>query len=872
MSSHVNSMRSALAAATRSSRARSNSLSTIPPATDDDDYLPELAAIAASILYRSPQPSPEGRPLYILNAAAFPDSYEVDYDTLLSYVLARLPDEEELISGTEYEIIFFAGGQPDNASSEKRSGPPTGWYLQAYHVLSRATRKKLQRLYIVHPRTWVRVLIGIFGTIVSPKVRRKIIHASTLSSLAEHIPIEQLLIPPSVYLHDRKLETEIHCATSGRRAFGVRHPLPKNLDTGATRLPRILRETTSFLMLPANTKMEGLFRIPPHSVLQGVLKEAYDRGQHYIVWKEGGATLCQPGIDPGLVDEVRLEDAYGVSLAASLVKLWYRELRDPIFAESSYPLLRERYGDPTKDITPEDLVDLILPASQNSPLTVTSREILTRHLLPLLSVVASQSASNKMTSENLAILFSMCLVCGSNQLEDGRFSTTAKRILHAAIDVWPELRTGMGLDHTAFLRDVLPPPDARDYEDPLESPWMGRNLSNEKDEGGHRISMAESEGASSSVSNDEKPPALPPRRSRASSIKAALAPHFQNTEKPSLPRRKPAPQPAQHSSLPHYSDQGAPSSIPADPSRYSTVFDANGNSLRDVDLSTTLGPADGFAPVRTIPTDPSHRKTPPLQPSYPFASSNEYEAGKTNSIKRKPVSRQASGKDGEERQAESNDVEEARPSPTSTPQHFSETNANLARLAAARGASRDSTTLDTSPPSLSPIVLSTSPIDLSRSSSTADRIPSPSRSPSDQHVFPKPTVPASHYSLAKPVLAPQRSATLPGLSMPPPSPSSLSPSPSTASAEGDGRRLSASIPKVRAPSPGLLKRMASMEQAETSSSTLGGKVGGAVGGSLAVGDAGEKGLRKSSVDDLRRIYEERAGVAQVLVGMGAKGK
>lgn len=147
-------MRSALAAAASRGRTRSNSLSTVPPAQDSEDYLPELAAVAASILYRSPVDSKEGRPIYILNAAAFPDAYEVDYDTLLSYVLARLPGEDELISGTEYEIVFFAGGAPDNATAEKKQGPATGWYLQAYHVLSRALRKKLQMLYIVHPRTW----------------------------------------------------------------------------------------------------------------------------------------------------------------------------------------------------------------------------------------------------------------------------------------------------------------------------------------------------------------------------------------------------------------------------------------------------------------------------------------------------------------------------------------------------------------------------------------------------------------------------------------------------------------------------------------------------------------------------------------------
>lgn len=302
-------MRAALAAATqrRPRRDRSHSISTVPPAENDEDYSPELAATAASILYKSPLPSLEGRAIYVLNAAAFPDAFDIDYDSLLAYVLARLPGEDELIAGADYEIVFFAGGTPDNATAEKKSGPNTGWYLQAYHVLSRATRKKLQKLYIVHPRTWVRVLISVFGTIVSPKFRRKIVHVNSLSQLALHLPIEKLLIPPSAYLQDRKAVPDIYAPfVTGRRAFGVKHPLPKNIDTGIKRLPRVLRETTSFILMPSNVTTEGLFRIPPHSTLQGVLKEAYDRGQQFVVWKENGATFVQPGVDSSLIEEVRL--------------------------------------------------------------------------------------------------------------------------------------------------------------------------------------------------------------------------------------------------------------------------------------------------------------------------------------------------------------------------------------------------------------------------------------------------------------------------------------------------------------------------------------------------------------------------------------
>ncbi|KAF7185412.1 Rho GTPase-activating protein 1 [Pseudocercospora fuligena] len=840
-------MRSALVAAaqrSRGGRARASSLSTVPPAETDEDYLPELAAIAASILYRSPLPSKDGRPVYILNAAAFPDAFEVDYDTLLSYVLARLPGEYELISGTEYEIIFFAGGTPDNATAEKKQGPATGWYLQAYHVLSRALRKKLQMLYIVHPRTWVRVLINVFGTIVSPKFRRKIVHVNSLSALALHIPIEQLLIPPSAYLQDRKGSTEIYAPfVTGKRAFGVQHSLPKSIMTGKTRLPRVLREATAFLLYPDNLNTEGIFRIPPHSTLSAVLKEAYDRGQMWIVWKERGVTLVMPGMDKQLVDEIRLEDAYGVHLAASLIKTWYRELREPVFPESSYAELRARYSDPDVQVSPEDLVDFLLPGSSASPLTPVSREILSRHLLPLLSLVASHEPDNKMNAENLAICFSMCLVCGSNQLEDAKAASIIKRILIAAIEMWSQLRTGMDIDENAFFAELRAPSVASDYEDPLEDVRPRSTLidvGDEKDgEIGHRIRMNDSDSSPGESPNEK--PALPPRRrSRATSLKNALNAAIPNIDLPSLPKRKPAPP---HPETPSpYSDHEdttiSGTAIVGEPPRYSTLFGAPSRPLSGTD-----------SPPSYVPT-PADGLGPPRREAYSFDSqdSRKFDVSKpppnviTGLPKRKPVSRNNSVK------APTSEPATSRSASGDDSRQASDPTALLARMAAHQAANNLSqkNVIDTStiPAILQPGVPNSAPAEFAV------------KTPEDP-VFRKPSWPASAtrsqgpniQSLAKPVLPARKSNTIvpiiTGL---------------------DGTHLdSGVVRKPRAPSPGLLKRMAGMESQEleksSSSSSTGNERLGVAPRPL--------NLRKGSVDDLKRLYEERASTAEALAVVGS---
>ena len=157
-------------------RSASIHLSTVPPSSTSIEYSATLATLAAYILYPSPLPSPDDLPVYILNAAALPDAKSTNYDALLPYVLARLPDEEQLIEGQGYELVFFAGGSANGLTTTKKGRPGWGWFFQAYHVLSRAMRKRLQKLYIVHEKNWIRILIEMFSTVVSPKFRKKVVH------------------------------------------------------------------------------------------------------------------------------------------------------------------------------------------------------------------------------------------------------------------------------------------------------------------------------------------------------------------------------------------------------------------------------------------------------------------------------------------------------------------------------------------------------------------------------------------------------------------------------------------------------------------------------------------------------------------------
>ena len=495
-------------------RLRGNSLSTVPPSPTSPDYSTDLAAAAARILYRSPLPSANDLPVYILDAAAFPDTKDADYDRLLPYVLARLPDEQTLIGGRGYEVVFFAGGaEPRGSSSDPKPGRPSwGWITQAYHALSRAMRKRLQRLYLVHERRWVRVVSEMFSTIVSPKFRRKVVHVSTLSALALQLPLEDLLIPPTAYACDRRRVPDVHAPyASGRRAFGASAPLPTAKE-GGLRLPRVLRETTSFVLAGANIGTEGLFRVNARATTLDVLKEAYDRGQKFILWKEGEFAMAFPHYQEGfgdvMTEDLDTLDGYSLNTAAGLIKLWYSELREPIFPDYSYALLQRTYGDASQPVELTNLVDLILESADYSPIPKTSRAILTTHLFPLLSAICRHDG-NRMDAKNLAVCFAPTLLRGADPLEDAKLMSTVTRILEAGIAHWHDhLAAICDMDDLKFRHLLQIPLAVEDREDPLDTSALSPKSHGEQT---HGILMLDDVETSSADEGEVDKPPLPPR-------------------------------------------------------------------------------------------------------------------------------------------------------------------------------------------------------------------------------------------------------------------------------------------------------------------------------------------------------------------------
>lgn len=427
-----------------------------------------------------------------------------------------------------------------------------------------------------------------------------LVAVSTISQLALHIPIENLLIPPSAYLVDRRLASEIFSPySSGKRAFAIREPLSTSA-TGSLRLPRVLREATSFLITDPVIKTSGLFRINARAVEVEILKEAYDRGQKFVVWNEGdlfqASAHRREGYGDVWVDDIQQTEGFGVHTAAGLIKQWYRDLRTPLLPQTSYAALQKYYGDAEPSLEPSDLIKMLSLEAEWTVWPKLSRQIMTMHLLPLLSKVLEFQDWNQMSSYNISVCFAPLMLCGPDPMEDFKMTGIVRKLVEAMITHWSTALASHFNNGSLDFEESLRLPEAvEDREDPLQELQPSRASEDVQTSG---VVLVDSD--SSDEDHDDRPP-LPPRLQGSSRENSP-------TGGANSVRRKPAPP------------------LPMPP-RYSTI----------VDRAYTAPPA-GFS--NSVPLDDDDedgdRHEAATLPAYDIASP-PINSSIPNSIARKPL-------------------------------------------------------------------------------------------------------------------------------------------------------------------------------------------------------------------------------------------
>lgn len=307
------------------------------------------------------------------------------------------------------------------------------------------------------------------------------------------------------------------------------------------------------MLIDPLVKTEGIFRVSARAQTVEVLKEAFERGQKFIVWRDSDTVLTFPHYREGsgtvAIEELDPLDGYDVHTAAALIKLWYHELREPILPSSSYQALEKLHSGP-RDLTQDQLYDLLSPNGEAfTPFPPISRLILTTHLLPMLSRIAEHSDWNRMAPANLATVFAPNLLCGPDPIADLRMAATLQRMLISMISHWKTLALVLGCTDEAFESLLHLPESFSDYEDPLQE---ARNKGGVSQGGAtdqtNGIAMLENDNDPSDGSIDEddlvdddgQRPPLPPRPSAGVSTED-LTTSTSSLSSAGPVRRKPAP-------------------------------------------------------------------------------------------------------------------------------------------------------------------------------------------------------------------------------------------------------------------------------------------------------------------------------------------
>ncbi|GAA6023306.1 hypothetical protein JCM11491_006889 [Sporobolomyces phaffii] len=322
-------------------------------------------------------------PLLVLACSRLPDpSLSVSHAKLLDRLVARL---ESFASTGPYSVVLLANPTP--------FPPSTSQLVTSYLSFSRATRKNLTKLWVVGGGWWTRVILALFNTtLLSLKAsqKRKVVQVATLTALAHELDARRFTaieFPLEVYAENAKLEKAIELPADDednpRRVFRV--PLKDLCGPGGTRFPRILTDCLEVLHSQGPGSL-GIFRRSPSASTVKVLELAYDR-DHAV----------------GLA-------AYPDApyLAASLLKLFLRDLPDPILPASDPTFVGVASACPAPGASgaAEYVRCEVVPKIGRDERNVLER------VVRVLSRVADASRDNLMTSANLVICLAPALIGG----------------------------------------------------------------------------------------------------------------------------------------------------------------------------------------------------------------------------------------------------------------------------------------------------------------------------------------------------------------------------------------------------------------------------------------------------------------------------
>ncbi|XP_065190519.1 rho GTPase-activating protein 1-like [Sycon ciliatum] len=322
----------------------------------------------------------EGRQVVVFFAHRLPAKEEIDHERLLEYMFHTLDNIVE----SDYTLVYFHHGL---RSSNK---PGMKWAIRVYRELDRSYKKNVKKMIIMHPTSFVRILLTAFKPVVSVKFGRKLAMMSRLSELETVLYLDQLEVPDAIKQYDRTLEKSQVTAgrsdaahfynrmtsgaggSTGGKVFGVPPCVLAEQNGGDPVLPMLV-DCARHVRSNADRTV-GIFRRSANSNELKDTKMAYEAGKTVDV------------------------DSMDVHTAACLLKLFVRELPEPLLTYALY----EPVIDPNIDFMESHRVTFIADLLSRLP---DSNLRLLLFILDLLVAISEFEATNLMSKPNLATVF-----------------------------------------------------------------------------------------------------------------------------------------------------------------------------------------------------------------------------------------------------------------------------------------------------------------------------------------------------------------------------------------------------------------------------------------------------------------------------------
>ncbi|XP_064629851.1 rho GTPase-activating protein 8-like isoform X5 [Lineus longissimus] len=345
-----------------------------------------------------------GRKVIVFAACRMPQAADLDHQhqRLLKYMKYTLDQYVE----NDYTLVYFHYGL------NSKNKPSFSWLREAYREFDRKYKKNLKALYLVHPTNFIKFLWGLFRPIISAKFGRKVQYVNYLYELQEYLHFDQLPIPQRVREFDAKRiakykpkeyasinhddlvlkknkvhprsQAQVHASLPAQQ-FGVTLQILKNANQGDC-IPPVVQQTIKYLK-EKGLETEGIFRRCANANTVRTVQRQFNEG-----------------------DMVDFHGLVDVHIPAVILKTFLRELPEPLLTFDLYDAILRIPSYPDQDKRVMETRRLIIDELPDDNYDVL------KYVISFLTLVKDHADMNKMSSQNLAIVFGPNLIWPRSQV------------------------------------------------------------------------------------------------------------------------------------------------------------------------------------------------------------------------------------------------------------------------------------------------------------------------------------------------------------------------------------------------------------------------------------------------------------------------